>query len=408
MILHDFINFITGTIECACEEKDAAALYSALRSEGVSVFGQLRAEGKFYFKIKRAEKNALEFALAKSGVELCYFRERGLPQLLYRYRRRPGLLLGAIIYGVLLFVSSRFIWDIRVRGNDTVPDSEIIRLLGELGCEVGSYSPAIDYDALCNRYLAASDNIAWISVNLSGTVAVVEVIEASHGRASVGDGGIIASNLVAERDGIVVSYSVGSGSPMIKPGAVVSKGSLLVSGVMEHKDGSSTIVRARGSVYAKTKREFEVSVPLEREKKIPGEEVAGQKYLKFFSWLIKISLNSGNYPESYDKIVDSRRIVLPGDIELPVFIITERFVPYSAVPYTLTEEEAKRLAWKQVTDFVETELADCELLSAQIEEGMDDDGAYRIKCVFECIEDIAAERVIGVSGSGVPSPAGTK
>ena len=408
MILHDFINFITGTIECACEEKDAAALYSALRSEGVSVFGQLRAEGKFYFKIKRAEKNALEFALAKSGVELCYFRERGLPQLLYRYRRRPGLLLGAIIYGVLLFVSSRFIWDIRVRGNDTVPDSEIIRLLGELGCEVGSYSPAIDYDALCNRYLAASDNIAWISVNLSGSVAVVEVIEASHGRASVGDGGIIASNLVAERDGIVVSYSVGSGSPMIKPGAVVSKGSLLVSGVMEHKDGSSTIVRARGSVYAKTKREFEVSVPLEREKKIPGEEVAGQKYLKFFSWLIKISLNSGNYPESYDKIVDSRRIVLPGDIELPVFIITERFVPYSAVPYTLTEEEAKRLAWKQVTDFVETELADCELLSAQIEEGMDDDGAYRIKCVFECIEDIAAERVIGVSGSGVPSPAGAK
>jgi len=408
LILHDFINFITGTIECACEEKDAAALYSALRSEGVSVFGQLRAEGKFYFKIKRAEKNALEFALAKSGVELCYFRERGLPQLLYRYRRRPGLLLGAIIYGVLLFVSSRFIWDIRVRGNDTVPDSEIIRLLGELGCEVGSYSPAIDYDALCNRYLAASDNIAWISVNLSGTVAVVEVIEASHGRASVGDGGIIASNLVAERDGIVVSYSVGSGSPMIKPGAVVSKGSLLVSGVMEHKDGSSTIVRARGSVYAKTKREFEVSVPLEREKKIPGEEVAGQKYLKFFSWLIKISLNSGNYPESYDKIVDSRRIVLPGDIELPVFIITERFVPYSAVPYTLTEEEAKRLAWKQVTDFVETELADCELLSAQIEEGMDDDGAYRIKCVFECIEDIAAERVIGVSGSGVPSPAGAK
>jgi len=408
LILHDFINFITGTIECACEEKDAAALYSALRSEGVSVFGQLRAEGKFYFKIKRAAKNALEFALAKSGVELCYFRERGLPQLLYRYRRRPGLLLGAIIYGVLLFVSSRFIWDIRVRGNDTVPDSEIIRLLGELGCEVGSYSPAIDYDALCNRYLAASDNIAWISVNLSGTVAVVEVIEASHGRASVGDGGIIASNLVAERDGIVVSYSVGSGSPMIKPGAVVSKGSLLVSGVMEHKDGSSTIVRARGSVYAKTKREFEVSVPLEREKKIPGEEVAGQKYLKFFSWLIKISLNSGNYPESYDKIVDSRRIVLPGDIELPVFIITERFVPYSAVPYTLTEEEAKRLAWKQVTDFVETELADCELLSAQIEEGMDDDGAYRIKCVFECIEDIAAERVIGVSGSGVPSPAGAK
>jgi len=408
LILHDFINFITGTIECACEEKDAAALYSALRSEGVSVFGQLRAEGKFYFKIKRAEKNALEFALAKSGVELCYFRERGLPQLLYRYRRRPGLLLGAIIYGVLLFVSSRFIWDIRVRGNDTVPDSEIIRLLGELGCEVGSYSPAIDYDALCNRYLAASDNIAWISVNLSGTVAVVEVIEASHGRASVGDGGIIASNLVAARDGIVVSYSVGSGSPMIKPGAVVSKGSLLVSGVMEHKDGSSTIVRARGSVYAKTKREFEVSVPLEREKKIPGEEVAGQKYLKFFSWLIKISLNSGNYPESYDKIVDSRRIVLPGDIELPVFIITERFVPYSAVPYTLTEEEAKRLAWKQVTDFVETELADCELLSAQIEEGMDDDGAYRIKCVFECIEDIAAERVIGVSGSGVPSPAGAK
>lgn len=408
MILRDFINFVTGTVECACDEKDAAALYDALRDEGVSVYRQYRTDGCLYFRVKRIDRFALERALAASCVELCSRRDRGLPHLLYRYRRRPGLLAGFIMYGVLLFVSSRFIWDIRVQGNDTVPDSEIIGLLGQLGCEVGSYSPAIDYDALCNRYLSISDNIAWISVNLSGTVAVAEVIETSHGKASVDDRGITASNLVAERDGIVVSYSVGSGISMIKPDSVVSKGSLLVSGVIDHKDGTATITRARGAVYAKTKREFTAVVPLVREQKYIAETIEGNKYLKFFSSMIKISLNSGNYNDSYDKIVDSRRIVLPGDIELPVFIITERMVSYSAVPYTLTEEEAARLAWKEVAAFVESELADCELISSDIEESLGDDGAYRIKCVFECIEDIATERVIGVNGSGLPSPAGTK
>ncbi|MGI6202690.1 MAG: sporulation protein YqfD [Eubacteriales bacterium] len=408
MILHDFINFITGTVECACDEKDAAALYDALRDEGVTVFGQHRYNGCLYFSVNRIDNNALDRALAASCVQLCYRREKGLPQLLHRYRRRPGLFVGAVMYGVLLFVSSRFIWDIRVQGNDLVPDSEIIGLLGRLGCEVGTYSPAIDYDALCNRYLSISDNIAWISVNLSGTVAVVEVIEASQGRASAEDSRIVASNLVAERDGIVVSYSVGSGYPTVKPGAVVTKGSLLVSGVMEHKDGSSSLTRARGAVYAKTRREFSAIVPLVREQKIAVETVGGRKYLKFFSSLIKISLNSGNYPESYDKIVDSRRIVLPGDIELPVFIITEWLVSYDTVPYTMTEEEAARLAWKEVAAFVESELADCELISSDIEEGIGDDGAYIVKCVFECIEDIASERVIGVSDSGAPSPAGTK
>ena len=315
MILHDFINFITGTVECTCDEKDAAALYDALRAEGVSIYDQLRSDGYLYFRIRRIDKNALDRALEACCVKLCCRRDKGLPQLLHRYRRRPGLLLGAIMYGVLLFISSRFIWDIRVQGNSTVPDSEIIGLLASSLWGRLILRP-IDYDALCNRYLAESDNIAWISVNLSGTVAVAEVIEATHGRASTGDEGITASNLIAERDGVVVSYSIGSGSSLVKPGAVVSKGSLLVSGVMEHKDGSSTLTRARGAVYAKTTREYTAVVPLTREIKVPGESVDGEKYLKFFSSLIKISLNSGNYPESYDKIVDSRRIVLPGDIEL--------------------------------------------------------------------------------------------
>jgi similar to stage IV sporulation protein len=408
LILHRFINFITGTVECICQEKDAAVLYDALRGEHVSVFEQRRMEDRLYFRVKLIDKHALDRALAASCVQLCLRRDRGLPELLYRYRRRPGLLAGAVIYSLLLFVSSRFIWDIRVQGNDTVPDSEIIGLLGKLGCEVGSYSPAIDYDALCNKYLAISDNIAWISVNLTGTVAVAEVIESSNGRASTDDSSITASNLVAERDGLIVSYSIGSGHAAVKPGEVVTRGALLVSGIMPRKDGSSSLTRARGAVYAKTRREYTAAVPLVREQKIAADTVDGGKYLKFFSSLIKISLNSGNLPAFYDKIVDSRRIVLPGDIELPVYIITEQLVSYTTMPYTMTEEEAARLAWKQVVSFVETELGDCELISSDIDEGMGDDGVYRIKCVFECLEDIATERVIGVSTSEPPSPAGTK
>jgi similar to stage IV sporulation protein len=408
LILHRFINFLTGTVECTCEEKDAALLYDALRDEHVNVFQQRRMQDCLYFRVKRIDKNALDRALAASCVQLCSRRERGLPELLYRYRRRPGLLAGAIIYGLLLFVSSRFIWDIRVKGNDTVPDSEIIGLLGKLGCEVGSYSPSIDYDALCNKYLAISDNIAWISVNLTGTVAVAEVIESAGGRASADDSGITASNLVAERDGLIASYSIGSGHAVVKPGEVVTRGALLVSGIMPRKDGSSSLTRARGAVYAKTRREYTAVVPLVREERIATGITDGKKYLKFFSSLIKISLNSGNLPAFYDKIVDSRRIVLPGDIELPVYIITERLISYTTMPYTLTEEEAARLAWNQVASFVGSELADCELISADIDEGIGDEGVYRIKCVFECLEDIATERVIGVSRAQPPSPAGTK
>lgn len=409
MIFHRFINFFTGTIDCLCAGEDTAALIGALRTEGISVFYQRRQRGMLRFSVRRSQKNALDRALAASCVNLCGRRDRGLPQLLYKYRLRPGLIIGAVIYGLLLFISSRFIWDIRVEGNDTVPDSEIIALLQRLGCEVGSYSPAIDYDSLCNKYLATSDNIAWISVNLTGTVAYAEVIESAGGHANSDNGGITASNLVAERDGVVVSYAVIAGQSVVKPGAVVSKGELLVSGLISHKNGSATTVgRAQGAVYAKTRRVFTAVVPLVREQKVATSVTDGEKFLKFFSTLIKISLNSSNLPASYDKIVDSRRIVLPGDIELPVFIISERLVSYTTVPYTLTEEEASRLAWDQVYTFVDTELADCELISADISEGKDTYGVYRIKCVFGCLENIATERVIGVGSAQTPSPAGVK
>ncbi len=178
----------------------------------------------------------------------------------------------------------------------------------------------------------------------------------------------------------------------------MSKGELLVSGVTTNRDGSASLKRARGAVFAKTRREFTAVVPLTREQKVATAVTDGEKFIKFFSKLIKISINSGNPTGTYDKIVNSRRLVLPGDIELPVFIVSERLMSYTTMPYTLTVSEAAHLAWDLVYSFVDTELADCELISADIDDAgvPDESGTYKITCVFECVEDIATERIIGL------------
>ena len=107
---------------------------------------------------------------------------KGIPSYIIRYRKRWGLALGIIIFSVVSLISGRYIWSFEVKGNSTVSDAEIIELLDELGCSVGTRISGIDFDMLHNDFLLRSDDISWISVNMDGTKANVEVREVKKGK----------------------------------------------------------------------------------------------------------------------------------------------------------------------------------------------------------------------------------
>ena len=146
----------------------------------------------------------------------------------------------------LLVFSSLFVWDITVSGNETIPESVILDAMEENGLRLGAFIPSLDTERIEGVVILEVDGISFISVNLRGTVANVELRERADNTEIVDIES--PSNLVASRDGQISALEITGGVSKVKLGEIVKKGDLLASGVIDSAALGYRLVRARGSI----------------------------------------------------------------------------------------------------------------------------------------------------------------
>ena len=408
MILFRILNFLAGYRQISCPAERSAEAINVMMKEDVDYWEMRRKEGgELTFSIlEREYKRLLTLA---AGIPFHTVRRLGLPQLVGRYRKRLGIPLGLLIFLLLTKLSTQYIWEVTVSGNETLTDAEVQECLEALGCGIGSYIPSVDFYNICHEFILENESVSWISVNMVGTTARVELIEARP-KGSIEDGGNeTPSNLLAAFDGEIVRTETASGMIAVRAGQTVTKGQLLVSGVVDvghQEEGRFVLVRSRAKVYAKTKRTLEVVVPYETVKKTTVGRETLKKSLKFFGKSIKLKENSSILPDGCDIIVENRRIVLfegdtmTGGIPLPISVITEYRETVTEERVTLTEEEALRTAGIEMSALFSKELPDAEILSRTVRtevRTLEEGEALALIWEMTCIEDIAVESPIGVS-----------
>lgn len=325
------------------------------------------------------------------GIEVVSGPARGIPAFFGRYLARPGVVVGALAAGLLVFFSGRFVWDIRVSGNESLTSDEVKTVLAGSGLSVGSYIPSLDTNRAEGRAMLLCDRIAWISVNMSGNVAYVEVMEKIPNDPEKKSDR--PANLVAAREGTVVEFIAFSGHCELSVGDAVKAGDLLIGGVYGEKTPGVVLTRAAGYVRAKTFREFEVRVPLEHTEKVPVSTYIGGRSLIFFNKKIKVFAKSRNSGVTCDTIEEEKYLSLFG-ARLPLGIVTERVCEYREESARYTEGEASAVALEKLGAMIQEELADAKILSRQ-ESGEVRDGVYILRCGISCIENIAELREIG-------------
>lgn len=408
MLLFRMINYICGTVCVGCGE-DSSRLLDLMLRETTEYWELKYEDGGISFMMLWSEYKELKEQAQESGIHTKVLSRKGLPCIIRRYRRRIGIPLGVLLFYTIIRLSGMFIWDIEVTGNEMLLSSEITDQLESLGCGIGSYIPDINFKKLCDDYMIrCSDTVAWISVNLNGTVANVEVIEKQDETEAelIREG--TPCNLVAERDGLIVRTESISGSVQVKTGQVVEKGQLLVSGIVEIGRGEEkpfTLAHASGAVYAQTVRRFEVRVDAETEEKTATGEEYEEKSIIFFGKNIKVCSKTGILPEKYDKIIDENRITLfpynddIGNIRLPVIVRTEKILGYTNQRKIMSEDECRKIARKKLNDEFAEQLGDAEIISRTISESTEGEGdsfAVILTCEAVCVEDIAERSLIGV------------
>lgn len=391
------ITFIFGYCKISAALPDAADIFNICSKYGIVYRNQKATDKEISFECSLPAAKKLSLRCSELGISLISVTEHGIPRLFIKYRHRYGIFAGIIISLMLLFMSGRIIWDIRVEGDlERLTKSEVIEELKDCGLKIGMPKSKLNTGEIETRVIVYSDEISWISINIFGTVAHVEIREAEP----LPEENFFydAANLVATRDGQIESFEEVKGNIQVKPGDFVREGDLLVSGIYDSKALGFIYKCSSGKVFARVKTDYEVSVSLKYdEKRYTGEEFV-EKYLVFFNKEIKIYTNFGKKSPKCD-IIDTISYADPiGKGELPVGIRTVRYAEYEYVSAEKSAEEAIDLAYKKLR-FKEDELGISDVISKELSgsfETIDGKEVYVLRCTAVSVANIAKQVKIEV------------
>ncbi|MBQ7365499.1 MAG: sporulation protein YqfD [Clostridia bacterium] len=375
----------------------AVGYYQVTLREGLKASNRYLKGRLHLFSLNRCETGAVGYCflfskrrlvreLEREGLTAVFSELQGFPGFCYRYRRRVGALLG-VLFGIFLtYLSGEYIWQIEIVGNVTLADEEVLALLREEGVYEGAYGKGIDALAIANRMLKKSDALAFVGVNRVGNcIEVIVLEELPRGNETGGED--VPSNVVASKNGVIVSVEVESGVSSLKAGQTVSQGDLLISGVNLLRNEKYLYQAAKGHIYAETLNEISLTKPLYRYEKQYTGRILEEKTIIFFNKSKKVSKECGNLPMTCDRIEERERVMLFGTVPLPLWYVTVSYREFSLLEIPLTEEETIRLCREEIL----SALSEKPLISYR-EEIVTQEESVTLSVTYRCIEDIAEER----------------
>ncbi len=342
-MLNTITNFLKGEITIRAESAFPERVLNLCAQWGI-LFWDLKWESaiSFTFTMSRRDWKRLRRMSGRLDAVLQPVSWRGTPFFLGRMRRRYGLWITLSLCLVTLFYGSFFIWDFSIEGNETVSEREILRALESCGVGFGTFGYAVNSFQLRNDLLLKLPRLSYIAINVRGCRAYVQV------RERIEPPNIISrqepGNTVAKKDALILSIRPLDGERQVLPGTLVTEGQLLISGVVENDYSGARFLRGMGEVYGRTWYTLTCKIPLTVLKKVyTGEEIT-RKAILIGKKRINLYIDSSICGNTCDKIISQKICTLPGNIPLPVTIVTEKFRIYELKPTVREETDALALA----------------------------------------------------------------
>ncbi len=338
-------------------------------------------------------KEALEIS-KNNAISLRVIGRFGLAMKIFVYRNRIAFFLSALIFVIFFLLNSFFVKDINITGNKYLTDNQIKTMLSECGLSTGNLTFAVKPKDLQTKMMKKCDRLSWIWIDMKGTTANVDVRE----KVSKPDfyDKSYACNIVAKRDGVITNAIGMSGTVYAQVGSYVKKGELLVGGVIDSNEFAPVrFVRASGKVIAKTN--YSLS---DRFNSAYKKYSKGEKLYEFTLTLFGYRLRFGN-ADGKNVIMEkseTKNFQIFGKKYSGLGFTKTKYCEIIEKEYTLDMENTEKLAVKELNERLTSKLEPgVEIVNSERVLSKADDGTMTVTVNFECVEDIAEEKVIFVS-----------
>ncbi len=375
---------LTLTITGADPERTLQELTQArIRLSRVQQLDELTYQAR----ISRKDLPRLSGILRSRGDRLEIIRKNGLYWSLEQLIRRPVLVAALVTLLFSAWILPTRIFFVSVEGNHAVPARRILSAAEDCGISFGASRKQVRSERVKNALLSAVPQLQWVGVNTSGCTAVISVRERGEEPPAAGTREV--SNVIADRDGYILSTVITGGSPMVFPGDTVTRGQLLISG---YTDCGIFIraSRAAGEITAQTNREITAVMPDTCE--IPAAE--SEIHYEFSLILGKKRINLWKDSRISDtgcgRMYEEYFVSLPGGFRLPVAFCVDRYVSRDLQKAALPETEAQNQLQTFSEGYVLRQMVAGRILQKQQALSCRE-GLYRLDSSYVCTEMIGRE-----------------
>ena len=341
------------------------------------------------FRVRRRDYKKLHELVKKRGDNLKLLGRFGLYWSWKAILFRPVLLAGlGILFLLAMYLPSRVLF-VRVEGNSQIPDRQILAAAEECGIRFGASRREVRSEKVKNALLSSVPQLQWAGVNTAGCVATISVRERAQDEPPQSEN--IVSNIVAARDGFILSCTVTNGNGIVKVGQTVQKGQVLVSG---YTDCGICIraTRAEGEIYAQTIHQLTAITPSSctQRQKLVGEKhsysiLIGKKRINLWN-------SSGISDTSCGRMYEEYHLSLPGGFSLPLAICVQTDLYYDTETVRVPDAQAE----EALNSFAQSYLLD-HMIAGKIQNHSqavkEQDGLYRLDGVYVCEEMIGREQL---------------
>ena len=246
-MLLKIIRYAKGYIRIRITGYSTERFLNACSHRGIILWG-LEPKGRAYeMNISIPGFRKLKPIIRKTGTKVSIVERFGLPFFLHKYRKRKMFFAGALLFAALIFLMSRYIWNIDIKGNLTYTDETLLKFLKTREVENGMRVSEVDCARIVKDIRKEYDDIIWVSASIQGTRLIIQVKETEDtipamDEAAENPDQEKPTDIVADRDCVITRIVPRNGIPMVSEGAEVKTGDVLVSGQVPVMDDAGTVI----------------------------------------------------------------------------------------------------------------------------------------------------------------------
>ena len=325
----DIWNRFSGTVRIRMVCAEPERMIAVLNRNGIVLHDVNFADPlTVSFLISARDYESLKSVSKITDVKITAVSRKGFCWTILTLWKRPVLLIGFCILMLLSLSVPGRIFFVEVKGNADIPTNLIISRASDCGIDFGASRRDVRSEKVKNALLQSIPQLQWVGVNTTGCVAVIGVQERASSDTVRLKG--MVSNIVADTDAIIKSYTVIKGSPLITVGLAVKAGQVLVSG---YTDCGLTVKasRSEAEILGETTRRICVISPGFNRKRGELIDTQVKYYLQIGKNIIKFSKDSGISDTECVKMYESISVKLPGGFQIPVSVIKQTCCYYTHV-----------------------------------------------------------------------------